>query len=155
MSNLNPRISKWLEEENLESALDGVGNFFINNSYWRGEHDYLLIVSVMIDWASEKGLEKQCGEKFVNAVRSIGERDFQKALNILLAYFVNCKVKKMSLPIQNLYLFGHFKEQLNTLSNIQGQVIEENSKLLRAAQDTYIEFQKIMGTAGGSGSTRQ
>lgn len=55
---MNEKIINWFESGKIKEAFLGQGDFFIPNPTYRDDHDRLLIVHALFDWASIKGFNE-------------------------------------------------------------------------------------------------
>lgn len=88
ISSLNAKITAWLKDERIEEALLGDGKYYIDDSYYRGEHDLLLIVSTIVKWAFFEKRLHYTEEKFVHALEKICKNNVLVGLDAISCYLI-------------------------------------------------------------------
>lgn len=89
---LNLRIVSWIESGRLAAALIGEGDYFLKDHTWRNQHDRLLLINVLFQWAKTGDLFKRASEALSDALDSL-DVDSQKEIirDTLTAYRICSK----------------------------------------------------------------
>jgi len=106
----NPRVLSWLKEGKFYECLSGKGKFFLSDYSYPSEHDILLVVSTVLEWAKDE--PEFVSDKFDKALRKIIEESVLTFLNIISSYLILKKSKKIELDI-------NIKDYANLLQSIK------------------------------------
>ena len=85
---MNLRFLQWFAHGHVADALCGSDAFFVEDATFRGEHDRVLAVGQLLEWA-EDGNRQAASRGFEEAVaRLIAEKQLRSVLRLLRAYSV-------------------------------------------------------------------
>jgi len=85
---VNRRIWGWFDAGKIREALEGKGEFFQPEVTYRDEHDQVLVIDQLFDWAKKHGRERQAAEIFEYVVTKAAGASELEASRLLLRYFI-------------------------------------------------------------------
>jgi hypothetical protein len=108
MSNVvNERIRSWLDSGHAVNVLLGTDRFFIPSVSFREEHDRILAIDQLMGWAFDTNQTQAAADALHAAVnRTITSGDIERAVDLLLAYFIVAGDRGDHLPLDHRRLLG-------------------------------------------------
>ncbi|HEX7860804.1 MAG TPA: hypothetical protein VF773_10785 [Verrucomicrobiae bacterium] len=96
---MNAQFQSWFSQGKAVEALCGLGNFFVPDVTYREEHDFVLAVGELLEWARQGNREDAARSvtTAVNALLDAGR--FKNALRLLRSYFILRKEMQIQLPL--------------------------------------------------------
>ncbi len=86
---MNPQVYSWLDGGRIVEALLGRGAYFIADHTYRTEHDRVLVLGQMLQWAAERDRVQDAADAFVEALREIAETgDVDDAYDLVWTYLL-------------------------------------------------------------------
>jgi hypothetical protein len=86
---VNRKIWGWFDAGKIGEALEGKAEFFLPDVTYRDEHDQVLVIDQLFDWAKRHGRERQAAEIFEYVVtKAAGAGELVQASRLLLTYLV-------------------------------------------------------------------
>jgi hypothetical protein len=114
IEDLNPKIIGWLENGHLREALLGEGDYFIQEYTFR-EHDALLVIQELLQWAKLKNRIPEVSREFELLVLELCDNDLVKAVRILVAYLTEISYSRISLLCDFSKISSKLAQALNCL----------------------------------------
>jgi len=107
---MNSQFQSWFSEGKAIDALCGLGSFFMPDVTYREEHDYVLAVGELLEWASD-GHREDAAEAFDGATKRLLDMGhFEDALRLLRSYVVLTMETRALLPINESLLASSFNQ---------------------------------------------
>jgi hypothetical protein len=105
---MNEQFQSWFSQGKTVEALCGLGSFFTPDTTYREEHDFVLAVGELLEWARQGHREEAA--KALNAATTtlLDSGKFEQALRLLRSYFVLEKETQASLPLDKSLLAPRF-----------------------------------------------
>ncbi len=111
---MNSRIASWFDKENIFEALIGQNEYFIPNHTYREDHDLLLVIGTLVDWAKQNNKEKQAVTEFFKVFEYyIDLGNLAKSLDLIHSYEIVIKHSEDKLPLCQKTITNHLKTLIN------------------------------------------
>lgn len=106
---MNSRFQKWFLEGNASAALAGDDSYFVPDVTYGDEHDYVLAVAELLNWAraGNQQLAASAIEDAVALLLNAGR--LRAALRLLRSYFVLREETDVSVPLNENALVSRLK----------------------------------------------
>ena len=111
---MNQRIANWFDKGEIVEALEGNDQYFIPDHTYRDEHDLLLIIITLIQWAEKRNRkELAAGKLFEVFTNAIGQHNLSKSLSLIHAYMLVVQDLNKELPINQKEVQAMLKSLIN------------------------------------------
>lgn len=140
---LDKSIVNCLKKGLYEDALLGKEECFVYGSYYRGDHDVLLVVSTMMRWANEENNLAAVSGKFVDALSTIIREDLIKGFRILNCYFIMYDDTGIDFEIDYEALLPDAEIGANNLGGLSADEYHMFSSLMKAINKETDAFKSI------------
>ncbi len=95
-------------------ALTGQKDYFIPNHTYREEHDLLLIIRTLIDWAGENNRGDYAAEEFMKVFAGyIDQQKLSESLSLIHAYVLVVQDSRNELPVNCMQIVDMLKSLIN------------------------------------------
>jgi hypothetical protein len=138
MSAENTRLWKLFDAGRAADSLRGSGSYFVADVTYRNEHDRILVIGQMLDWAQTRGLPDAVLAAVSLVVEAaVEELEFDAALDTLLTYGL-VRRDRDSLDQQDIDFLGHELDRVlhaipsRSTNKNRGPVVESIRLLLEA-----------------------
>ena len=85
---MNTQFQSWFSQGKAIEALCGQGDYFVAGITWRDEHDFILALGELLDWA-RKGHQEDAAMAFQSAIeRLLSANQLKAALRLLRSYAI-------------------------------------------------------------------
>ncbi|MGH7487580.1 MAG: hypothetical protein ACREMY_18550 [bacterium] len=86
---LNQQIWRWFDAGEIREALDSEGEFVLPDVTYRDQHDQLLVIDQLFDWAKARSRTSAAAEELQNAIeRYASAGDVMRAARAILTYLI-------------------------------------------------------------------
>jgi hypothetical protein len=86
---INRKIWNWFDAGTVREALVGHGEFFLPDNTYIDEHNYILVVDQLFDWAKHHDTEAEAAGSVENVIiAEASAREFASASRLLLTYLL-------------------------------------------------------------------
>jgi len=111
--NLNTQVVSWIEGGRIREALLGQGEYFISDHTYHSQHDIMLVMYVILNWAEQKRALSSVSESFAGFFQALADKgDWDNLRNIALAYDITSKDQKIALNLDVEAWHGLLPEEL-------------------------------------------
>ena len=121
---MNAQFQSWFSQGKAVEALCGLGSFFMPDVTYREEHDFLLAVGELLEWARQGHREDAAKAIDVATITLLDMGRFKDALRLLRSYFVLKMETQVSLALDESLLASRFgqaaREGAERLSQDEG-----------------------------------
>lgn len=121
---MNVQFQSWFSQGKAVDALCGLGNFFIADLTYREEHDFVLAVSELMEWARRGNQENAAKALVASMTKLLDMGRFEQALRLLRSYLVLTIERHATLPIQEDLVVSRFgkaaRDSADRLSKDEG-----------------------------------
>lgn len=121
---MNAKFQSWFSQGKAVEALCGLGDYFVPDVTYRKDHDFVLAVGELLEWARQDRLEDAARAFEVASTLFLEMGRFEQALRLLRCYFVLRKETQASLPLDETRLASSFcravRETAGQLSRDEG-----------------------------------
>lgn len=142
MTDINPKIWNWFDNEKIDQAILGQGNYFIPSVTYRDQHDRLLIFRQLLEWANnEEKVEKAtaCFDLILNNLEK--SNSLRTALDVVWSYLIceNDMGKKLPVNLESV------EAKLNRMIIRNGKTISQDSELRKIVMVMSKRMPGILG----------
>lgn len=99
MVELNSKVVKALEQGKLREILLGEDEYFLPDTTFRGSHNLLLVMFVLMHWVRDTDSKSCVAVAFENLLHELARIKPWDCVDILLAYTITARDNNLSLPI--------------------------------------------------------
>lgn len=136
----NERMMKWFEDNKIRESLLGCGEYFIPDITFREQHDVLLVVGQLLEWA-QCGHMKEASSSFQYTIE---QSELSTALKLYQAYLIAVDGEKEHLEIDEVRL----RQTLVAMIQEQGDLIARNETLRLEIMRFLDRFPELKGRIG-------
>lgn len=132
---MNTQFQTWFSEGKTVEALCGLGRYFTPDVTYRDEHDFVLAVGELLEWARQ-GNNDTAARAFEEATaRLLGKGNLDLALRLLRSYCILRKETGFSLPLDEECITARFNQVIGESAKQLSQDERLRNLLLSVGQD--------------------
>ncbi|MEI8289076.1 MAG: hypothetical protein WCH99_06345 [Verrucomicrobiota bacterium] len=132
---MNKQFRAWFSQGKTVEALCGLGDYFMPDVTYRDEHDFILAVGELLEWARE-GHHEDAARAFATAAATLLDTGrFENALRLLRSYFVLQKEMQTQLPLDENGLASRFGRAVHVSAERLSRDEELRNLLLSVSRD--------------------
>src|SRR5690554_3804502 len=85
---MNSQLFNWFDQGKIKEVLLGEEKFFIPNNTYRDNHDSLLVIYQLFEWADSEEKKNIVNREFYEAVDTISKKDIKEGFRLILSYCI-------------------------------------------------------------------
>lgn len=149
-------MRRGFDAEEIAAVLLGNNPYFTRDNTFRDQHDRVLALDTLLDWADERGNERRAAEGLVNALEvAVARQDRPSAYDLVWCYFLVTDSRRSALPL-DLARVGALLDKIDAgpepdpqpLDEVRDRVVAE---LVKRLHHFEVPIRGTTRVPGGSG----
>lgn len=132
---MNTQFQAWFSQGKAVEALCGLDSFFMPDVTYREEHDFVLAVGELLEWARHGHREDAARAVTTAANALLNAGRFKNALRLLRSYFVLRQEMQIQLPLDESGLASRFGRAVHEAAEQLSRDEALRNLLLSVSQD--------------------